>query len=256
MYSISILVIVIGSWLLSHIIITHSTLVSDATSDYLGQVCIQYSEVAKMNLVSNQPQIGLTRKDRFGLTETIWKYCVLHLFPSTRNSDPPASHLFKQHEEWQSFIIHCVDCNSPWCGLRWKTITKPPFCNWTLLIFFCSFLIPLSLQKYRDLGETSLSLCLHFHLETLCPLFIVIGCRGFWTYLFAICWTAEFKVRPDIPKRHATQGLGRCNAHFVSRDWNSGGFAVPSLKIIKHWQLCSDLSRDSYITYRTCNEVD
>ena len=120
------------------------------------------------------------------------------------------------------------------------TITKPPFCNWTLLYHFnqvfshaswpkkptvlkftliqkriyqtsrrpkfskswtlghngrvldfsCPFLILSSLRNYRDLGEMSLCICLHFYLKIFCSLFIVIACRKFWTDLFAICGNA------------------------------------------------------------------
>jgi len=70
----------------------------------------------------------------------------------------------------------------------------------------------------------SMTLCLHFYLETFCPLFVVIGCRRFWTYLFAI---AEFEVRPCIPQRHAMQGSGP-TVCIVRGDWNSSGFAQRS----------------------------
>jgi hypothetical protein len=68
------------------------------------------------------------------------------------------------------------------------TITKPPFCDLSLLIFPCSFLILISLQNCWDLREMTLSLCLDFCLETFCPLFIVIAHKRFWTDLFAILW--------------------------------------------------------------------
>ena len=54
----------------------------------------------------------------------------------------------------------------------------------------------------------TLIVCVHFYLKTFCLLFIVIGCRRFWTYLFAICRTAVFEVRSCIPKRRATQVRG------------------------------------------------
>ena len=34
----------------------------------------------------------------------------------------------------------------------------------------------------------TLSLCLHFDLETFCPLFVAIACRRSWTDHFAILW--------------------------------------------------------------------
>jgi len=43
-----------------------------------------------------------------------------------------------------------------------STITEQPFCNWTLLYFSCPSLILSSLRNYRDLGEMTLILCVHF----------------------------------------------------------------------------------------------
>ena len=88
------------------------------------------------------------------------------------------------------------------------TITEQPFCNSTQLHFSCPFLMFSSLRNYRDLGEMTLILCLHFCLKTFCPLIIVVGCRRFWTHLFAICQTAIFEVRSHFPQETCHASLG------------------------------------------------
>ena len=79
------------------------------------------------------------------------------------------------------------------------TITKPPFWNWALFNFSCTFPNLSFLQKYWDLGEMTLILCLNFYLKVFCPLFIVMACRVFWDWPFckfvAMHWAAEFKVQ-------------------------------------------------------------
>ena len=85
-----------------------------------------------------------------------------------------------------------------WCLFTLATITKPPFWNWALFNFSCTFSILSFLQKYWDLGEMTLILCLNFYLKVFCPLFIVMACRMFWDWPFckfvAMHWAAEFKV--------------------------------------------------------------
>jgi hypothetical protein len=75
----------------------------------------------------------------------------------------------------------------------------------TFLLLFPNPFIPSELSGSERNDSNSMYA---FYLKTFCPLFIVIGRRRFWTYLFAICRTAGFKVRPCIPKRHATEGSG------------------------------------------------
>ena len=79
------------------------------------------------------------------------------------------------------------------------TITEPPFCNWTLFDFSCTFPVLSPLQSYRDLREMTLILCLDFYLKVFFPLFIIMAFRMFWTDLFckfvATRRAAEFKVR-------------------------------------------------------------
>jgi len=129
-----------------------------------------------------------------------------------------------------------------------RTITEPPFCNWTLLIFPCSFLIPLSIQTYQDLGETSMSA---FSSGEILP---IICCNRLQKVLdlpfcnFLDCWIQSLTMYPP-------EMLLWCNENkmcFVSGDWNSSGFAQRSSSTgnfaLIYW--------DSYITYRTCNEVD
>ena len=66
---------------------------------------------------------------------------------------------------FESITLKCCMC-------KFSTTTE------SLFDFSCTFPVPLSLRDYRDLGETTLILCLYFIL-------FIIYCRMFWTDPFA-----------------------------------------------------------------------
>ena len=78
------------------------------------------------------------------------------------------------------------------------TITEPPFCNWALFDFSCTFPVLSSLWNYWDMGEMTLILCINFYLKVFSPLFIVILQNVLdWPFckFVVTCRAAEFKVR-------------------------------------------------------------
>jgi len=148
--------------------------------------------------------------------------------------------------------------NSVQYRCRRVTITKPPFCNWTLLDFSCPFLILPSLRNYRDMGEMSLWLCLKFYLKTFCPLFVVIACRRFWTDLFAILWQRaeppNSKSDGAIPKQVASRRVkpkqGRVLRAYGAENENScGGNEFYSSAVEDHRALATSLWSLSELIY-------
>ena len=83
-----------------------------------------------------------------------------------------------------SIVLYCTYST---VHLSHYTITDQPFCNFTLFLFFISFLTITSLRNYWDEGYLTLSLSPRFYLEKFCSVFVVIACSRFWTDLFAIC---------------------------------------------------------------------
>ena len=75
------------------------------------------------------------------------------------------------------------------------TITVPPFCKTSLSIFSCVFLCPMDFRNPYKLSGHTIGLHVYFYFEILPQEYLVIVCRTLWTYLFAICGAAEFKVR-------------------------------------------------------------
>ena len=130
------------------------------------------------------------------------------------------------------------------------TITEPPFCNWTLLDFSCPFLILPSLCNYRDIGEMSLCMCLKFYLRTF---FIVIACRRFWSDFFLQFYgnAPSRRIQSPMVQYQNKSGWNQNKDAFCALMERRmkilvavASFTPPPSKIIKLWQLCSDLSRN------------
>ena len=107
------------------------------------------------------------------------------------------------------------------------------------------------------------SSCLNFYLKTFCPLFVVIACRRFWTDLFAICGNTPSR-RIQSPTTHYQKTSRRVRVKpkqrrvlhvYGAENENSCGGNELCSKVIEFRQLCSDVSRDSYIAYTSAKPV-
>ena len=111
------------------------------------------------------------------------------------------------------------------------TITEPPFCNLSLLMFSRSFLVPLSLRNRRDSREFTLSLCLCFYLGTFPPIFVAIASRRFGR---------TFLQFAELPNSNPDRSVNR-SSHQRSFDNAHESLSTTLTNPFQHNQQCKHL---------------